>query len=459
MSFVSGGDKGVREASSIRGGFSLLYIAAAVLASILPGRPAHAQLLDNYIQPDIYGLGTEPSVTVLSRARPSYDSLGTRIGNVTVRPELFESFGYDDNVTGTTKPHGSAIIETNARVQAVFDRSDLNAAATLTVDDVRYPSQNLQSYTNWTAGVGGSYQVGRDLLIASFDHVTANQTLRDLDVPQLDQALAYQVNSARLGYRFVFNRLFVQPNLTIADYTYDSGFVGGRTYLQNYRDRTVYTPGVTVGYQLYPLANAVLVIRNGIGKYSVTNSSPFRRDFNDLAVLGGIDINPAGLVRYRVLGGYEVRTFVSAAYKTIAAPIVEASVIWNPTGLTTLTGVAARSIQDSASEATAGLTESRLTLRVDHELFRNVLLRGSAGYALDEYAHSTSSQTLYTAGAGVTYLVNRNIQVSANYDFASRRSSGNVTLGTLNLGTNFPGQQIGSSYSDNRYLLQVRLAL
>ncbi len=443
----------MRQASSIRGRHVLLCTSGVVLALVALSRPARAQLLDTYIQPDIYGLNTEPSVTVLSRARPSYDSLGTRIGNVTVRPELLESLGYDDNVTATAKPHGSAMIETNARLQGVYDSSDLNGAALLTVDDVRYPSQDLQSYTNWTAGVGGSYQVGRDLLIASFDHASLNQTLQDLDTPALDQALPYEINTVRLGYRIQFTRLFVQPNLTIANYAYTNGTALGQTYLQSYRNRNVYTPGVTVGYELFPRANVVLVVRDAIGKYTANGTSPFIRDFNDAAVLAGLDINPAGLIRYRLLGGYEVRTFTSAAYKTISQPTVEASVIWTPTGLTTVTGVAARSIQDSASEATVGLTESRVTLRVDHELRRNILLRGSAGYAIDEYANSTSSQTLYTAGAGVTYLMNRNMQVSANYDFTSRHSSGNLNLGT------FAGQPIGGSYSDNRYLVQLRLAL
>ncbi len=443
----------MRQALSFRGRNLLLCTSTALLTLVVLSRPARAQLLDQYIQPDIYGLSTEPSVTVLSRARPAYDSLGTRFGNVTVRPELLESIGYEDNVTASSKPHGSAIIETNARLQGVYDSSNLNGAATLTVDDVRYPSQNLQSYTNWTAGVGGSYQVGRDLLIASVDHVNLTQTLQDLDVPQLDQALAYQINTVRLGYRIVFTRLFVQPNFSIADYTYDNGVALGRSYLQSFRNRTVYTPGVTVGYELFPRANLVLVIRDGIGKYTANGTSPFTRDFNDVSVLGGVDINPAGLIRYRLLGGYEVRTFTSAAYKTIAQPTVEASIIWTPTGLTTVTGVAARSIQDSASETTVGLTESRVTLRVDHELQRNVLLRGSAGYAVDEYAGSKTSQTLYTAGAGVTYLMNRNMQVTASYDFTSRRSSGNLNLGTL------AGQPIGASYSDNRYLVQLRLAL
>lgn len=447
------GRSGVQQASRLTGPRQTSRFVVAVLGFAFIYGPARAQLLDQYIPPDISGLSTEPSVTVLSRARPLYDSLGTRIGNFTIRPELNESLGYATNATATAKPHGSAVVETNAGVQAVYDHSGASGAAELSVDDVRYPSARAQSFTNWTASIGGSYEVGRDLLIASFEHLNLTQTVQDLDVPQLDQALAYEVNTVRLGYRFVLNRIFIQPNLTVSDFSYENGTARGVTYLQNYRDRTVYTPAVTVGYQLFPQASAIVVLRDAIGQYGQTSSSPFRRDFNDVSVLGGIDYNPAGLVRYRVLAGYEVRSFVSAAYKSISSPVVEASVIWTPSGLTTVTGTAARSVQDSASEVTSGLTEMRLGLRVDHELRRNVLLRASFGFATDEYTGTSSSQSLFTAGAGATYLMNRNMRLTASYDFVKRRSSSGAGPGL------YGGQPTGQSYSDNRFLLRLRMAL
>ncbi len=170
-------------------------------------------------------------------------------------------------------------------------------------------------------------------------------------------------------------------------------------------------------------------------------------------VLGGLDYEATGFLRYRLLAGYEIRTFNSAAFKTISAPVVEGSVIWNPTGLTTVTGEAARRIQDASVETTVGLTESAVALRVDHELRRNVLLRGTVAYLNDEYSQNQGQQSLYTAGVGATYLLNRNMQVGASYDFAARRSSGAIATGSVFT------QSLGTNYNDNRVLLQLQLAL
>jgi hypothetical protein len=172
-----------------------------------------------------------------------------------------------------------------------------------------------------------------------------------------------------------------------------------------------------------------------------------------VSVLGGIDYDAGNLLRYRLLAGYEVRSFTSSTYKTLAAPIIEGSVIWSPTGLTTITGQASRRIQDAAAQTTVSLTESAFALAIDHELYRNVLLHGSASYAIDQFGQGQGSQSLTTAGATVTWLLNRHMQLTAGYAFTGRRDIGTVRL------TASQTTAVGPSYNDNRVFVQLRLAL
>jgi hypothetical protein len=260
----------------------------AIAMAIGFGKAAKAQLLlDQYIAAEIPGTGIEPGVTVASRKRPEYDSLGGRLGEITIRPELAETVGFDDNVLGRPGHRGSAVIETNAQLRALYDHSDTTGFVNLNVDDNRYPQQQNQSYTNWSAALGGSHALGRDTLSVSYAHLNLNQTVRDLDVPLLDQALAYRVDTGRLDYRAVFNRLFVQPGLTVSKFSYDNGSVAGQPYLQNYRDRVVVQPSVTVGYELAPRESLVVVVRDAVGRYSNQIAGLASRDYNDVAVLGG----------------------------------------------------------------------------------------------------------------------------------------------------------------------------
>lgn len=426
----------------------------------LAAQPARAQLgaqlgappslLDRFVAPDVPGYDVAPGVTVASRERPLYDPPGVRVGGFVIRPELNETLGYSSNVTGTRRARGSALVRTDAalRAQSGWSRHSLGAA--FTVDDQRVLDRPSLSFTNWTASLGGTYDIGRDTVSLAATHQTLHQTPRDLDTAVIDQALAYRVTGVRLGYRAAFNRLLVQPGLEVTGYDFDDGTVGGRPYLQRYRNRVVVSPTLAATYQVAPRRDLVFVLRDSSADYTDRVRGTPRRDFDDISALVGVAFD-SGVIRYRLLVGYQVRLFDSSAYKTIQAPVVEAEAVWTPTGLTTVTGSVARRIQDSADEITAAFTGTGVRLAVDHEYLRNVLLRATAGVFLNEYGRGQGDQTLYAAGVGATWLLNRTMRLGAGYDVASRRSSGGGSLG--------PGRRFGPSYTEHRALLQLKLAL
>lgn len=431
---------------------SLRWFLVWGVALLAEAPPAGAQILNQYLAPDVYGEDVAPSVTVLSRGRPDYDAPGVRAGNFIIRPQLTENAGYESNVLGTGKAVGSALIQTNASLSAQSDWSRNSVRAEFSVDDHRYLSQARQSFTDWRATLGGSYEIGRDVLTTQYNHFNINQTSRDLDVPRLDHPVEVSVDSANLAYRVNFNRASVTPSVTVANYTYANGAAGGIPYPQDYRNRFVVTPSLTLGYEFSPRRSAVIVFRDANASYSNFKLGGARRDYNDPALLAGIDYDLTGLLRLRVLAGYEMRTFVSSAYKTINAPVIEATAIWTPTGLTTLSGTVARHIQDSTDETTAAFTQTSVITSVDHELLRNLLLRGEAGVYFGEYSGRAGNQTLYTAGASATYLTGRLVRLTASYEFRARDSA--RTVGGVS-----PTQSYGGTYTDHTVLLRVRIAL
>ncbi len=419
------------------------------------GESARAQaLLDQLIGANIPGTGLDPGVTVLSRQRPEYDSLGVRLGEITIRGDFQELAGYESNVLATTKPQGSATFESTAQVQAAYDHSDTTGLASISVDDYEYPQQSQQSFTNWTASLGGTHDFGRDTLSVNYDHLNLNQTVGGLDEPaQLNQALPYQIDAVRLGYRATFARTFVLPALIVSNYNFTSGTVAGTPFPQGYRDRVVVQPSVTLGYELSPRRDLVLVVRDSIAQYRNQLAGQPARNFNDVQILAGLSFETGPLLRFRLLGGYEQRQFSSASLKTISAPIVEAQAVWNTTSLTTLTATAFRHVQDSASENTVAFTETALGGRLDYEFRRNILLQANGFFYRDDYGQGQGHQELYTAETGATWFLNRHLRLGALYDFSYRLSSGAANLGIT------PGQVFGNSYTDSRYLLQLRLAL
>jgi hypothetical protein len=178
-----------------------------------------------------------------------------------------------------------------------------------------------------------------------------------------------------------------------------------------------------------------------------TNSS------KSFLALGGIDYQASGIWRYRLLVGIETRTFDSSRFSTHTAPIVEGSVIWTPTGLTTVTGLVSRTIEDPASAGTGSYTYTRAGLVVDHEYLRNVLLQGRIGFEAAEYLNGGGTQTNITVGAGVKWLLNRNVRLSLDYLYTSQQGTATGVAGTPAFGT-FQG-----SFVRNVALLTLRLAL
>lgn len=429
-----------------------IVVCAALLAF---HGTARAQLIDQYLDPKVPGYGTDPGVTVAGRSHPEYDAAGIRVGGFTLLPTLDESAGYDDNVTGTRVAHGSALIESAARLEAQNIMSDASIVGSLSVDNSEYPQQSQQSFTNWTASLGGSYTIGRDTISLAATHLNLNQTPRDLDAPDLDSPLGYRVNDVRLSYKLDREPLIIEPALDVSWYDFDNGSVHGVPYLQSFRDRVVYQPGITAGYEFATRRRIILIVRDANANYTKAPPGLPRQNFNDVSVLTGVSYDADGIVGVRVLGGYEERTFPSSVYKTIQAPIVEASATWTPSGLTTISGTAARYIEDSAAEATVGYTETAFKLSADHELFRNIILNANAGVYLDDYSQGAGQQQFYTAGLGATWLLDRTFRLSADYTYSSRQTDGVAAFdGTAPLGGVF-----GQTYSENVFRVHLRVAI
>jgi hypothetical protein len=453
----------IQEPSLTVGGAGWMFAVVSLVTTCVIATPTRAQLfqqyyttplLDQYLSPDVGGTGDQPGVTVTSRSRPAYDYPGMSVGSFMLHAEGTEKTGFDDNVTGTPNGRGSFLAETTATLSAGSNWSQDSLGGNLTVDDYRYPQQDQESYTNWSANLGSSLQIGRDTLSVNYSHQNSNQNSRDLGVPQLDRPIGFRVDDGTLAYRANFARTFIQSTLDIGDYSYDNGTVLGAPFIQGYRNRLLYSPGVALGYELAPQRNIVLVVRDSQAEYTEQVTGVPLRNYNDASVLGGIDFLADGLFRYRLFGGYEIRKFENPAYQTIQAPIVEAAIIYTPTGLTTLTGIASRRIQDAASDSTVGLTETAVQFRVDHEYMRNVILQARAGFFIDDYSQNQGSQTLFQAGAAVTWLLNRNMRLALTYDYANRGASSNGFVGLVN-----PNQNIGTGYTENRYLIQLRTGL
>ena len=423
------------------------WLALGIVIGCTTLSSVRADLLSTYFPPGVPGYGTAPGVTVASRTRPEYDPPGTRAGNFVLQPLWQQGLGYDSNVFGGPSSMGSWLVGTNPSLLVASDWSRNSLGGYIDVDDERYPDQPRQSWTNWTASAGGSLDIGRDRLTISAAHLALHQSRTDLDALPSDAPVTYRVDDVRASYAIALDRLTVMPSVAFSAWRYDATTIFGVPTPQAYRDRDVVQGTVTTRYELMPQRDLLVVTRALGSDYTAPQPGMPTRNSTGYEVLAGLDDKTGGVWQYSALVGWEERSFRAAQYSTHQAPIAEAAVVWNPSGLTTVTATLTRSIEDAAQEGVAGFTYTGTRLAVDHEYLRNVLLEVSAGLQHVVYLQGGGQANLASAGAGATWLINRRLRLSATYDFASQR------------GTSSPGLQTEGNYTRSIALLTLRFGL
>ncbi len=428
-----------------------------------PGLP-----LNNYFPEGVPGTQDEPGVTVRTRLRPDYSTDGIREGAFIIRPDLDEQVGYNSNVVGgTIDGKGSSELESAASVSVNSDYNLDNFGFTGSVDNTEYWDVPRMSSTNYNVSFGGGLDLGRDVLYATVSYQNANEEPYDIGAfgssfVQLNKPLNFSDTDFRASYSTEFGRFTVLPNVDYQLLRFASGDFTGvpigseRIFNQRLRDSNILQGGVVTRYEFQPQRDAILVLNGNYNTYlSGGNQADIGVvDSTGVTVLAGLDYQISGATTVRALVGYQQR-FFRGNTSNQGAPIGEFDVIWNPTGLTTVTAAYSRTIQDATTDTVTGYTFDNLSLVVDHELYRNILLQGSANLQAANYQGSSLTQTNYGFSVGATYLVNRNIQVALSYRFVEHIGSD----GTLD--QEFVGNQsnTGDSFAQHIILLHLKVGL
>jgi len=173
---------------------------------------------------------------------------------------------------------------------------------------------------------------------------------------------------------------------------------------------------------------------------SLNNSSTYRVDI-------GLQILPRHIIYGEAYVGYLVQNYAQSSLPSTSASDYGGRLVWNVTRLTTLTFTGLRAFNTGtptvsgtavSGPAGTGYLSSTIAVNADHELLRNLLLNLNAGYENDNFQGITRTDNVFTAGAGLTYRVNRNLFLGGSLTYYQRSS----TLA-------------GASYTQNILMLRV----
>ena len=105
------------------------------------------------------------------------------------------------------------------------------------------------------------------------------------------------------------------------------------------------------------------------------------------------------------------------------APVLEASLDWMPGDLDSVSLSIAREIDDPEQESANGYTLTGATVSIAHEYLRNVIITASFHAAHAAYFSTPLEETIFNADTAVTWHLNRDIAVAADYQFNDRQAN------------------------------------
>lgn len=418
-----------------------VYPAAAATrpGAMLPIPPA--DLFQPSVGPPPPGappLNTVPFGTPSLRPLPiavgdPYAPLGLRAGSFLVYSAIELSAGYDTNPAHV--PGGPAspqfVVAPELQVRSDWARHSLTAnivgSFTDYTSDALSPALN-RPYLNGT--IDGRIDVLRETQV-----LLENRFLVSTDNPGSPNLVAglaklpiYTDVGGTLGVAQQFNRFQITLKGTIDRSVYENSVLtDGESVSNADRDFNQYGGIARFGYELNPgLKPFVEFDADERIHDEQIDRDGLRRDSTGVSGKAGAAVDLFGSLTGELAFGYLQRTYKDPTLPTIGGFVVDGSLTWQVDALNTARLNAASTVNESIVLGTSGSFSRDVNMQVDHAFRWWLIGTAQAGYGHDNYVGLGRQDNRYFILSGVTYKLNREIQLKGTLrqDWLTSNTSG-----------------------------------
>jgi hypothetical protein len=351
-----------------------------------------------------------------------FDPLGISVGDLKLTPYVEEDLGWASNPAQASGPQkGSAFETTEAglSLQSDWSRSDLHGSLKGGYTDYFADPQDNAPYGGGV--LDGRLDVTRDL---SFDAEGrfnfAEQTLSSLGLVTGGSAVAsvhtpVETFGATLGGAQKFGDLTLALHGTLDRTTYqDTMLPGGALAKLSDNDFNDWGLRARASYQISPSVSPFLEVEADARRYdAAVDFSGYARNSDGVLARSGASLAFTQQLTGEASLGYGARAYQDPRLPDMRAPLIDASLIWSATPLTTLTAKAQTSLADTMTPGASGAVARAYTLDVAHALTRAVTLGASAGYANDDYVGVALHDATVSLGLRAEYHLSRDLVLKA----------------------------------------------
>jgi hypothetical protein len=372
--------------------------------------------------------------SVLSRARPDYSPLGIRAGSFIIDPSVGVSGTYDSNIFATrTRTTSDGYVTEAPAVTVASDWSRHSVQFTAAGQFKQYFSNSTEDVNNGVADArgrldisNGQYVVGDAGYSLQHEDRSAPNAPTNAKTP-----VEYHVTGAYLAYVRELTRIGLRVDGTATSYSYNNASTGaGATIIEHDRDRIEYVLAPRVSYEFIPGYQAFVRAVGNIRQYNSVDQGALgafgtsaRRNSHGYEGDVGTAIDITRLITAEIYVGWLHQEYESPLFSNVNGLAFGGNLLWNVTQLDSIRGSFSRTVAETILFPASSSKEIILSLSVEHELLRNLILVGSGELVRDEYVGLARTDNTYGGGVGARYLMNRNVRLTADLNYSSRSSS------------------------------------
>lgn len=419
-------------------------VSMAVLAWALADGAASAQTMYTPV-PSWPSGALEPAAvgpegdTVFNRPRPDYDPLGLRMGSFLVYPGIGLSETYDSNVFAIPGPPNSPRVRDDwyttltPSLSVTSDWSRHAISASVQGETKHYSSLTSENVNNFTSDAQGRYDIGtNEYALVQGIYWLQHEDRDSPDAPGIAKnPIEYHVTGANLAYYRMPSRIGIRVDGVLTSYSFNNGTdsTTGQTINQHFRDRIEYVLAPRLIYEIQPGYNAFVRVIGDERDYNSQepgagpNGENVRRNSHGFEADVGGAIAITSLLSSEFYVGYQEEDYENPLLASVTGVSFGGNLLWNVTPLDTVRGQFSQAIAETTLQGASSSVESSVSLTVEHELLRNVLVLGSLGYTRDDYQGVTRTDNTYGANVGGRYLLNRNWKATADVTYSKRDST------------------------------------
>lgn len=361
------------------------------------------------------------TLAVNQRVQAGYEEIGIHTNGFTIYPRLRSQIAYDNNVRavqdGRDGDFGLAV-EPSVRAVSEWSRHQIGLAASASA--TRFAKLKTENTETAALQAEGRYDAGDEIRL--FGYIGYRRDVERRSAPgalrNSLRPLAYKTATAGGQLTWQGNRLRLAATANASRINYDAvTTLDGVRLSRSDLDRRRYEASVRADYAI--TADLALLVSGTVSKidYNLSlNAITPDRTARKAELLGGISFEFTDLLRGEVAVGYIDQNFQSAGIRDFSGLGGRAQMEYFPTRLTTVVFEASRTLQDAGNPLSPSYRRTRVGARVDHELYRYIVISAFADYESDRFQLPSRTERRPHVGLSGQYLLNRHVTMFTRFD-------------------------------------------